>query len=362
MKLLSIFAAAMLTLPAAGQSLLVTPTLQGTTENAVWSLLSGTNTVAVPGTNPVQYECSPDDFTDASVVFRVHSPGYGATSGLYSWGGAYETTTTKTASSFAIKQAVFQLDLLWDPANPYPGTNIPRLSYNGGTQNLAPLPVILGGSRIEENTVPGGEAGTDPFTYRGVMWQWDLSQIGVDITSVAITTPYANHTSVSGARVDVASQFRDLAAPASTPLQTWRDRYFQTADNSGDAADDADPDGDGIANLVEYALGTRPDSADADHGASRLPALSTAGPRPSISFRLPTTLPAELTYQVRSSGNLADWKVIASKTGSSPWIWSGDGPDGISSQAVTGGDLLTIQDEVTVSGNARRFMHLRISY
>ncbi|MBX3740377.1 MAG: hypothetical protein KF712_05260 [Akkermansiaceae bacterium] len=361
MKLLSIFAAAMLTLPAAGQSLLVTPALQGTTENAVWSLLSGTNTVPVPGTNPVQYECSPDDFTDASVDFRVHSPGYGATSGLYSWGGAYQTTTTKTTGSFAIKQAVFQVDLLWDPATLYPGTNIPRLSYNGGSQNLEPLPVIFGGSRVEDNGI-GGEAGTDPFTYRGVMWQWDLSQIGVNITSVTITTPYASHTSVSGARVDVASQFRNLAAPASTPLQTWRDQYFQTTANSGDAADDADPDGDGIPNLIEYALGTRPDSADVDHGASNLPAISSAGPRPSISFRLPTTPPEELTYQVLSSADLADWKVIASKAGASPWIWSGDGPDGISSQPVTGGNLLTIQDEVTVSGNARRFMRIRISY
>lgn len=360
MKLLSIFTAAILSLPAAGQPLLVTPALNGTTENAVWSLLTSANTVLVPGTNPAQYKSTPDNFADTSVDFRVHSPGFGASNGLYSWGGAYRTTTTKTTGSFPIKQAVFQIDLVWDPATPYPGTNIPRLSYNGGSQNLEPLPVILGGSRIEDNGV-GGEAGTDPFTYRGVMWQWDLSQIGVNITSVTISAPYANHTNIAGARVDIASQFKNLAA-TPTPLQAWRDQYFRTTENSGDAADNADPDGDGIVNLVEYALGTRPDSGDGDHGASRLPAISTAGSRPSISFRMPSTPPAELTYEVRSSGNLVDWKVIASKTGVSPWVWSGTGATGISSQPVTGGDLLTIQDEVTVSGNPCRFLQLRVSY
>ncbi|MCC5804962.1 MAG: hypothetical protein JJU00_01420 [Opitutales bacterium] len=50
-----------------------------------------------------------------------------------------------------------------------------------------------------------------------------------------------------------ASVFR----PA-TPLQQWRQTHFGTMENAGDAADGADPDGDGIPNLVEYALGGDP--------------------------------------------------------------------------------------------------------
>ena len=363
MKLLSILAATVLSLPAAGQSLLVTPALGGSTESAVWSLLSTANSHEIPGSNPKQFECYPDDIFDVSVDFRVHAPGYGATGGLYSWGGDYRTTTTKTTTSFAIRQAVFQVDLVWDPATTYPGGNVPRLSYNGGSQNLEPLPPILGGTRREENGIPVGEIGEiDYFEYRGVMWQWDLSQIGENISSVTISTPYANHTSVDGARVDIASEFRDLSATASTPLQLWREQYFETTVNSGDAADDADPDHDGIPNLVEYALGTRPDSADADHGATNLPAISTGDERPALSFSIPSPSPAELTYEVLASTDLADWKVIATKSGASPWVWTGDGPTGISSQPSPAGDLITILDEVTVSGNPSRFMHLRVSH
>jgi len=46
-----------------------------------------------------------------------------------------------------------------------------------------------------------------------------------------------------------------------SPLQAWRQQFFGTTANSGTAADTADPDGDGVTNLLEYALGTAPDSA-----------------------------------------------------------------------------------------------------
>jgi hypothetical protein len=42
------------------------------------------------------------------------------------------------------------------------------------------------------------------------------------------------------------------------PLGTWRVVYFETDDNTGPAADTADPDGDGDTNIDEYAAGTDP--------------------------------------------------------------------------------------------------------
>lgn len=41
-------------------------------------------------------------------------------------------------------------------------------------------------------------------------------------------------------------------------IEEWRLAHFGTADNEGAAANEADPDGDGLANLLEYALGTDP--------------------------------------------------------------------------------------------------------
>jgi hypothetical protein len=42
------------------------------------------------------------------------------------------------------------------------------------------------------------------------------------------------------------------------PLHAWRQTYFGTTSNTGLAANDADPDKDGVPNLLEYALGTSP--------------------------------------------------------------------------------------------------------
>lgn len=47
------------------------------------------------------------------------------------------------------------------------------------------------------------------------------------------------------------------ATPAD-PLVLWREEHFGTPDNTGDAADYADPDGDGWCNADEFASGTCP--------------------------------------------------------------------------------------------------------
>lgn len=53
-----------------------------------------------------------------------------------------------------------------------------------------------------------------------------------------------------------------LGAVAVPALENWRKEHFgEEAANSGDAADDADPDGDGQANVQEYMAGTYPKNA-----------------------------------------------------------------------------------------------------
>ena len=43
-----------------------------------------------------------------------------------------------------------------------------------------------------------------------------------------------------------------------TPIASWRQAHFGTACNCGMAADTADPDGDGLVNIVEYAFNLDP--------------------------------------------------------------------------------------------------------
>ena len=76
------------------------------------------------------------------------------------------------------------------------------------------------------------------------------------------------------------------AITALTPSQSWRHQYFGTTANAGNAADNANPSGDGIPNLLKYALGldprvptANPETQDTSTGYLRLTVPKTRTPR-----------------------------------------------------------------------------------
>jgi autotransporter-associated beta strand protein len=94
----------------------------------------------------------------------------------------------------------------------------------------------------------------------------------------------------------------------SNSLESWRQTHFNTAVNSGNAANTSDPDGDGFANLIEYALGTLPNSA-----ASRIaPQLSVSGGRLMLGF---TRTRGDVTCIVEGSSDLSSWVPVATDPG-----------------------------------------------
>lgn len=89
------------------------------------------------------------------------------------------------------------------------------------------------------------------------------------------------------------------------PLSDWRLRCFGTqATNAAVAGDQANPAGDGIPNLIKYALGIAPTSYVSDP-------LLTAGITPGGAFAVAFTRPdpplADISYELQSSSNLATW-------------------------------------------------------
>ena len=59
------------------------------------------------------------------------------------------------------------------------------------------------------------------------------------------------------------------------PITSWRQTHFGTTSNTGNAADSADPNGNGIVNLIEYALNGDPTGSTA--GIGILPKASANG-------------------------------------------------------------------------------------
>jgi hypothetical protein len=130
-----------------------------------------------------------------------------------------------------------------------------------------------------------------------------------------------------------------------TVLQSWRLAHFGVTDSTGIAADSADADGDGIANLIEYATGTDPvrtlDAIPLRLGS----ATDETGTYLTLTFN--RIADPALTYVVECSTTLRDWEPTP--------VWTSSGADN------TAG-VITVTDIVSSTGPMRRFLRLRVCY
>jgi hypothetical protein len=123
-------------------------------------------------------------------------------------------------------------------------------------------------------------------------------------------------------------------------LEIWRGPYFGNTASVGTAADEADPDRDGLSNLLEYALGGNPVAGD---GGERPQVELARDARLTLSFA--RIADPSLTYIVEATNTLGGvWAPIWTSTGA----------------ANTAGRI-TVTDTVALSaGGAARFLRLRV--
>ena len=127
-----------------------------------------------------------------------------------------------------------------------------------------------------------------------------------------------------------------VGAPLSA-LQSWRVTHFGDSANSGNGADSADPDNDGRANLLEYATGTLPNSAD----SGSVVTVARSGNVLTLSFaHIGDT---SLSYVVEARNDLATWSTAQTYTG-----------------FATAGTT-TYTDNVTLTSGSRRFLRLKVT-
>lgn len=185
----------------------------------------------------------------------------------------------------------------------------------------------------------------------------------VTITGLTLNTTYyyrLTATNVDGSMSTTGGSFTIALAP----VDNWRLMWFGVAGNIGNAADTANPSGDGIANLMKYAVGTNPLVCS----NSALPATSmqTISGQKYLTISFTRALAAtDITCNVDVSGALSgSWN-----QGSSYSPATGDVPANsyttqvsrtINGDGVT--ETIVVRDNMPLSPSApHRFMRLRVA-
>jgi hypothetical protein len=145
---------------------------------------------------------------------------------------------------------------------------LPNLA--AGTHDLTVRVKMLNTRGIAQMSI--GDTVNGPFTNLGSPLDfYAASATYTNLITVRVTNSTAGpkflkftvtgkNASSSGYQVvlDTFTFVRVMASNSNPSLESWRMAYFDTTDNAGDAADAADPDHDGIPNLLEYAAGSYP--------------------------------------------------------------------------------------------------------
>ena len=133
------------------------------------------------------------------------------------------------------------------------------------------------------------------------------------------------------------------SATTYTAIQNWRLLNFGSITNTGSGADSADPDGDGRSNLIEYATGTDPHSAN----SGPVQTVGQSGDGTHLTLTFGRIADPALTYIIEGKDDLS----------STTWstIWSSTGASNIAGP-------VTVTDTELIANTPKRFLRLRVTY
>jgi surface-anchored protein len=265
-------------------------------------------------------------------------------------------------------------DPLWIlPQSPYPG-----VLYLGLSSEQVPLGVIQGPLAI---TLIGIDLpGRLPDSQGADFYAWQAGQVGdlqLAMSSADGITETDRITMAAGAHSHynwgfstpglwhvtfestgrLAGQSTNIASGPVTlafhvlPLsgfERWQSTNWPPATPRSVIGPEADPDDDGVPNLLEYAFGLNPSVPDRGGTPRASVVMFNGQAHGAVTYRRNKTA-ADLVYQVRSASsiNAAVWEVL-----SDIHMVSDDG----------GFELVTVRDAAPVSSHRARFYKLAVSF
>jgi hypothetical protein len=148
-------------------------------------------------------------------------------------------------------------------------------------------------------------------------------------------------------------------AEAPAPLTAWRCVNFGTnATNAAIAGNEADPDGDRVRNLEEYAFNTDPQAANANRSVT--PLLVTTNGQRYLAMEFPIVSAAgDITCRVEASPDLQTWLPGCAYSGTN-WVTATADTTEFS-RTGAGLETIIVRDNNPVGSAPQRFLRLRVT-
>lgn len=234
-----------------------------------------------------------------------------------------------------------QIRAVFDNISGFPaGNDAPQVHPGTAPEAVSGSPALLAGS-ASDDARPAGSA--LDFTWSLVSGPGTATFANAKSSATSVTFSdagsYVLRLSASDGSAMVFEEIPVVVTSSQAPFEQWSDQHGLSGN---DAHDLADPDGDGIPNLVEYALGGHPGSA----GSAPRVQISVPTPAdPRLQMEVPRVDDPSLTYEIWASDDLITWGVAP--------VWSSTG------SANAGGTHVFI-DSADLSLRTKRFLRLKV--
>lgn len=223
------------------------------------------------------------------------------------------TTMVSAATGAPLAVRIYGYNGAGSPAAGTANWRIDDLTVTLGTVTTPTITVSPSSQNAERgSTVTLGitAAGSSPFTYQ---WRKDGLPLasGGDAATLQLTAIQPSDAASYDVVVSNVAGAATSAAATLTVVRTYAGWVASWPLSGDDALVTADPDGDGLSNFVEFALGLAPHTPD----AAGLPTLKIEGGQAVFRFTRPKIITG-VTYLVQTSTDLVSW----SEAGSAPVV------------------------------------------
>lgn len=215
------------------------------------------------------------------------------------------------------------------------------------------------------------QAQTTPAPISGTTGDW--AEVVVDLPagphSIAWRYSRDGNSLIDGENRGYVDQLRFVREGVQDdPLQLWLAGQFTESELAEPEISDlnADPDGDGIVNLIEAAIGTSAKSRDSMELLLSVITTGESDGERTITLAANRALSpvANLKLEIQASNSLIGgvWNTLVEKSGNGNWLGIEAGVDPpVEGTAVAGSVPLVVKESVALPANAHRFYRLLVT-